>query len=509
MAKLSRRDFIKLVSLLPAAYALPPGAPETEQPTAANFLVLLFDTWSARNISLYGYPRETTPNLSRLAEKAIVYHNHYAASYFTYPGTTSLLTGVYPWMHRGFISSKKYLPFFSDHNLFSLFEDHHRVVYTHNPFANDVLDPMAAHIDAYKPRQDLFIDSSFWLSNLFSKDYNTASVGWTRVIKKFDDGYANSLFLSRLYDLYTQNKLESVFEQFPNSPPLIEEDNYYILETAIDWIIQQAQELPAPYLGYFQLLPPHQPYNTRIDFYQKFEGDGFKSLEKPDHIFSMGLPYSTLEDYRQDYDEFICYADAELGRLYQTLEASGALENTWIILTSDHGEMFERGIWGHRQPAMNQPLVHIPLLILPPGQQERIDIYSTTSAVDVLPTLLTLKNKPIPSWIEGVVLPPFNTAPQADRSIFSIGSTYSEQSGPLTPASIMMVKENFKLIHHYGDEGLYKRLNGKPLEKLYDIETDPEEMQDLAYQQPSITKMLVEELLSLLQEKESSSPADL
>jgi arylsulfatase A-like enzyme len=86
---ISRRDFLKLSSLVPPAfYTLP------------NILILIFDSWTRANSSLYRYPRETTPNITRRAEKAIVYHNHYASGHYTYPSTASLLTGVLPWTQK-------------------------------------------------------------------------------------------------------------------------------------------------------------------------------------------------------------------------------------------------------------------------------------------------------------------------------------------------------------------------------------------------------------------------
>ena len=67
--------------------------PDSNHP---NVLIVVFDAWSALNCSLYGYPRDTTPNIKRLAEKGTVYHNHYAAGTWTIPGTSSLLTGALP-----------------------------------------------------------------------------------------------------------------------------------------------------------------------------------------------------------------------------------------------------------------------------------------------------------------------------------------------------------------------------------------------------------------------------
>src|SRR5262245_3743808 len=65
-----------------------------------NILIFVFDAMSARHLSLCGYPRRTTPNLEKFAERASVYHTHFSASNFTTSGTASMLTGLYPWTHR-------------------------------------------------------------------------------------------------------------------------------------------------------------------------------------------------------------------------------------------------------------------------------------------------------------------------------------------------------------------------------------------------------------------------
>src|SRR5512141_2623194 len=99
--RINRRDFLRLAGLFPLGLAAPRW---TRQLAAAsgsqNVMFIVFDALSAYHLSLHGYPRETMPHLSRLAERAIVYHNHYASSSFTSPGTASLLTGTLPWTHR-------------------------------------------------------------------------------------------------------------------------------------------------------------------------------------------------------------------------------------------------------------------------------------------------------------------------------------------------------------------------------------------------------------------------
>ena len=101
----TRRDFLKLSRVLPFTIIAPRflnslGNDYQQQNKLPNVIVFVLDAFSAFDISLYGYQRETTPNIARLAERAVVYHNHYSGGNFTTPGTASLLSGMLPWKHR-------------------------------------------------------------------------------------------------------------------------------------------------------------------------------------------------------------------------------------------------------------------------------------------------------------------------------------------------------------------------------------------------------------------------
>ena len=126
--KISRREFLKLMTLTSLSYALPKDIPAERHQgkglEGQNVLIIVFDAWSASNISLYGYPRQTTPNIDRLADNAVVYHHHYAGGHFTPPGTASLLTGTLPWTHRAF----NFYPTLdvTQNNIFHAFREYYR-----------------------------------------------------------------------------------------------------------------------------------------------------------------------------------------------------------------------------------------------------------------------------------------------------------------------------------------------------------------------------------------------
>ena len=83
--------------------------------------------------------------------------------------------------------------------------------------------------------------------------------------------------------------------------------------------------------------------------------------------------------------------------------------------------MFERGIMQHMNLTMHQPIVRIPLVIFEPGRNQRTDIYEPTSAVDLLPTLLSMNEYPLPDWLQGDILPPYRSAPCLRTAAYTAG----------------------------------------------------------------------------------------
>ena len=495
-----RRDFLKLAGLLPLSLAVPrwtrgfSGAAGQQ-----NVIVVVFDAFSAANISLLGYERNTTPNLNRLAKRAVIYHNHYAGSNFTTSGTASLLTGTLPWTHRALQPKDPVVEPFVQRNLFGVFQDYYRLAYTHNGWANILLEQFERQMDQLVPWKSLFLGSyDTFVESLFQGDEDIASVSWTRNLNVKQEGYAYSLLFSHLYETLQADANADLKKLFPRGLPSTGDvGSDFLLERAIDWIGRRLIYVPQPFFGYFHLLPPHGPYNTVLDFYNHFKGDGFRAPGKPEDVFSEQVSTETLLKRRTEYDEFILYVDREFGRFYEDLESSGLLENTWLVLTSDHGEMFERGISAHSTNALYEPVVRIPLLIWEPGRSESADIHSATSAVDVLPTLAQVTGHARPDWSEGTLLPPF--APESgvsNRNLYVVRATKNNPAAPLSHASTMLIKGRYKLLYFFGypDRGI------RELVKVYDIQADPEELVDLSASEKDLTQTLLGELKSRIGE---------
>lgn len=504
-ASMSRRSFLKLAGLFGMGLAIPQvnhqGLNQVDQPD--NLLIVVFDAFSAQNTPIYGYPRNTTPNLVSLAERAIIYHNHIATGNFTTPGTASLLTGTYPWTHRAFTLHETVDDSFSNKSIFHAFPHHYRLAYTHNPFADILLEQFKEDINQRIPIEELFIlfDNKS-VDALFKRDRDTSNVAWLRAFEKNPDGYAYSLFLSHFYkeliDRYRSRRLESISPDYPRGVPGVE-NRYFSFEESTNYLIDSISKTPQPFVSYFHFYPPHAPYTTHRDFTDRFAEDGYHPIVKPEHIFSTGTTYKVMAENRRDYDEYLLHVDREFGRLYESLKRSGLLDNTWVVLTSDHGEMFERGIIKHTTLAMSQPVVHVPLMIFGPQIDSRVDIYQSTNAIDVLPTLTSMIGQEIPDWCEGIVMPPFQvTDADKGRAHYSMNLTENAKYGHLKNGSIALVKDPYKLTYYYGYNEL-SRMDGEAFE-LYDLNEDPEELNNLYYVEKSLAQNLQGELMSQLVE---------
>ena len=499
----SRRDFLKLVSLLPFTISKLPEyvykvrnvIGNSDQP---NVLILVFDALSALNVSLYGYQRETMPNLARFAEKATVFHSHYSAGNYTTPGVASLLTGTYPWTNRGFSHQATVLEKYSARNIFSEFSGRHytQIGFSHNLLVNILLYQFRHNLNEFTLPNEIVLADYNFSDDLFFKDYGVAVQG-ERVYLKKPAEVSNSLFLfpifwalKSLHKRYLKNKLEW---DFPRGIPGYH-DMLYPLEDTIDWIMQKLRSWPQPFLAYMHMMPPHDPYYPKREFINIFPYS-FESVPKPAHFFSEGHSEEVLFIQRIYYDEYIAYVDSEFGRLYDFMQENGILDNTWVVFTSDHGEMFEREIWKHTTPTVYQPIIRVPLLISEPGQAERRDVYTSTTCIDLLPTLLHVTGGSIPEWCEGEILPPYvEKEPDINRSIFVVEAKSNPKYHPLTKSTFALIKGQYKLIYYIG----YDDFNG--VFELYDLANDPDELNDLYDSSRSIALDLTNELLTKIQQ---------
>ncbi len=503
--RFSRRDFLKLAALGPMAWYLSPLLTAQHKPRVAgdgrpNVIVLVFDAWSARDVPLYGYQRNTTPNVARFAQQATVYHNHYTAGTFTVPGTASLLTGLLPWSHRAFQLgaggiSKTHL----DHQMFAAMgEQFNTVAFAHNAFADILVSQADKYVDTHIPGTSFNIDSSLWPTEpFFRKDMRIAYSSFDDNIFQTGeggDGYDSSLFLGPIERLAVfEKKVNATRKLGGNYPTGLPESTtgLFRLEDLVDGAIDILSNLSQPSFTYLHFYPPHGLYHPTAAFINAFN-DGWTTPAKPLHPIAYEKQTNDfLNAARRLYDQYMASWDAEASRLFDYLSSSGLLDRSYVVLTSDHGEMFERGDVGHWTRMIYDPIMHIPLMVRAPGQTTRQDVYAPTSSVDVLPTIASLAGNPVPAWAEGQVLPGLGGQEDEARSIFTVDAKNNPSWAPLTHTSISLTKNSQRLTY-YDYPGEWQGY------EFYDLREDPEEMNNLYGKQPSAAVQMKNEMMERL-----------
>lgn len=207
-----------------------------------------------------------------------------------------------------------------------------------------------------------FMQSSFWDAHLET---------WTEALAR--SGYNTILFPGRrAATLYRRIK----------DPQMISSARTNNLKESVDAVIDAfSKNAPDhPLCSYLYAFEPHAPYRSRADF-------------------EFGRSASDL------YDGELAYVDNHLGRLFDWLNESGKINDTMIVLMSDHGESLgERGVHKHNSQLYNEQM-HVPLIIHLPGAQPR-RIADYVSTIDLGSTILNAVGIACPKQYAGVSLVP-------------------------------------------------------------------------------------------------------
>jgi choline-sulfatase len=304
-------------------------------------------------------------------------------------------------------------------------------------------------------------------------------------------GSASLGYLRLLYMNQQQNAGAST-DRYPYGLPtnsVYYYDNDVVYE-GVRQVIAGVSREERPFFAYIHLMSPHDPYAPTKEFVDTLENVKFST--KKIHPLNAHVRPPELLKKRKQYDEYIANIDSEIGKLMDDLAQAGTLDNTYVFIVSDHGELFERGVLGHTTPLIYEPVIRIPLLVFAPGQTTRTDIHASTSNVDILPTILSLTGHPIPEGVEGRVLPGLGGQEAKDRAIFSVEAKESSAFGPLYRASISMVVGAKKIIYYKG----YKEY--PDTFELYDLQEDPDENLDIFATDTVTAARMKEELLANL-----------
>lgn len=349
-----------------------------------NILLVTFDALSAEDMSLYGYKLPTTPNIDAFARNATVFTNYYSTSSFTTPTITTMLTGGYPSETRVYQLQGQVRAASATNTLPNVMRNAGYATggFLTNPFAYyAVSGPENAF--------DVLPEPAFRAGGL------QRLWAWTRPL------HQNSGIGSRIAEYID---MEVLWRRLTGAPANIV--MRYRPAASFEHAQQVLDELPDGFFMWVHVITPHHPYlpdpADRGRFLPAEEGRAFEE--------DAGLRWTP--HYRPDqqaqvdrrrllYDEFVLTADRAFGTFIASLEKSGRLANTTVIISADHGESFSGGVFQHESEYLTRPVIHVPLIIKQPGQLKGHTVAVTADQTALAPTILDLAGVQKPQWMRG------------------------------------------------------------------------------------------------------------
>ena len=247
-----------------------------------------------------------------------------------------------------------------------------------------------------------------------------------------------------------------------------------------------------PFFLFLFLMDTHVPRSPRPDYDRSSSLPG--EVPSPEQLTSAGRrrrlgieepDESSIAKDRAVYEENVAHVDAALEKLLRGLEEQGALDNTVVVITSDHGEAFgEHGDFFHGWNLYDE-LLRVPLLLFGPGVQP-----------GEVPTPVSLEQLPATLLELAGLTPPEAFA----RSLPAVGG--QPQRLP-TFARTKFRGQNLAAVVAWPEKLIVRP--GRPWVQLFDLETDPHETKNLGKQRPETVERLRSEISQWL-ERESTPP---
>lgn len=401
-----------------------------------NVLLITVDTLRADHLGCYGYHRDTSPNIDKLASEGTLFENFFCAGIPTQPSYTTLYTGQHPITHG---------------------------------------------VVAHGGKAQLERDAPFMPQSFLGDGYTTCAV---------DNMVLERSWFIRGYEFYINPGVRR---------PLIlgvtcEELNHRV----IPWLKMHHEEPFFLMLHYWDPHWPLDPPAHLRDLY--YEGnptnpDNHSLDEWWQHpLGSMARdtwarrpegPITDAEYIEALYDQEIRHLDEGVGELLATIDELGLRDNTLVAFVADHGEsMTEHNIYFEHH-GLYDSVIHVPFILRLPGKVQagarRPNIFQMH---DVAPTLLEATGVEIPDEMDGI-------------SAWDLATGASDEGGREYAISVectWQAKWSLRSDRHKLILARQPDMYGNPPRELYDLQTDPGEERNLADEEPELAANLEAEL---------------
>ena len=356
----------------------------------SNLLLITFDALSAEDMSLYGYGMPTTPNIDAFAARSTVFTNYYSAATFTTPSVATMMTGMYPSECRVYQLQGELRANNSGKSL-----------------------PQAMRTAGYATGAFLSNPFAYYFGKGLEKGYDFLPEpvfqqgGLRHLWNATTPLHQDSGFGCRLDEYLDVERVWNFWGRMP-----IDLSMRLRPAESFEQARQMLSELSAGFFLWVHVVTPHAPYlpdpedqgrflpQAELQSFENEPWTQWKPVYPPDQ-------QSQVSRRRLAYDEYVATADRAFGKFMSAVENDGKLRNTTVIVSADHGESFEGGVYQHESRYQTRPVIHIPLIVRTPDQQDARKVVFTADQTALAPTILELLGQSRPGWMSSPSLVPW------------------------------------------------------------------------------------------------------
>lgn len=426
-----------------------------------NIVLLTIDTLRPDHLGCYGHPGGLTPNLDRLAARSVRFTQAITGGSWTQAAFPVIMTSTYASMYGGCLKA----------------------------LAEGRPSPITTlTTQGYRT-------AGFSTSPLLSRAY-----GYHRGFEQFTDlvPAEKDTFLrkmkggQRLLRNPATHTVASLLGQ-QTRPAKLYDSAGDLTDSVCKWL----GETGSPFFMWAHYMDVHWPYHREDTLKNPTEiAQAWQDLA---HLHDANWNGATISPAQRDhymrlYEEALVYTDAQIGRLLDYLDHKGLTQNTVIMVLADHGEEFmEHGRWGHWEDNLYDEILRVPLLIALPGQTGQV-VGRQVRTLDIMPTILALAGSKPTEGLMGESLVPLWTGRESD---YQATVSVSE-----------MWRDHWHIIAVRTEQFKYVWDSKQPDQsRLFDLQNDPHEMQDVSSVHPQIAAQLHSYVEERLRQMAETKPA--
>lgn len=454
MSKLTRSEFLKVMGLGASSLTLP-GCAHLLRGTRGkgagkrpNIIFIESDSMDGRIMGCAGHPAAYTPNMDRLAGRGALFLNTYCNSPQCCPSRASMWSGQHTHQIEGWNNYKG--------------------------------------IEKGTPTFRTHLDQASYLTHTTGKtDYLSGGHSLTNRVCHW----------TRTANIRLPQKPRPDAKVSDSNEHRFRSGDWDRIDKCKEWLRQNAGQDGRPFMLYCGLSIPHPAFRTSKKWLETIDPEKvtLPPYEAQLHpvMEYMAATKNSLGEFsdeeilaiRRTYYAMIAEADAMVGELVDTVESMGLGDSTYIIYTSDHGEMNME----HRQWLKNslyEASVRVPMIIAGPGVKEGLVVDDLVSLIDIFPTLMDMAGLPHPEGLAGHSLMPLMQGRPGERPDWVLSQYHANFANTGT---FLLRRGDWKYIVYAGYEP-----------RLFNLKEDPDEMVNLVPSRPDVVQAMDARLLEIV-----------